>query len=303
MTRPLVTIGILSFNRRHELRHTLERLTEQTYAPLDVLAVDNASTDGTPDMVRTEFPHVRLLVLPHNVGEEAKNAMLREAHGAIVIVLDDDSHPAPGIVERVVEHFDRDPRVAAVAGKILSPVTGTPWPNFILPETDTVVDNFAYVGCGVALRRSAALAAGGYAGFFFIYEVEIELSLRLWALGHRVLYDPHLTFFHRVASRNRSSERQVHFSLRNTLLITRMYTRGGRRVNLTLGALLHFGRTALRGRMPRALWRAWRDAGAQRANIRARRLEVPEQVWTIFTPWLDRFLATSILRRKLLRRA
>ncbi len=113
---PLVTIGILSFNRRDEVRHTLQRIAEQTYEPVEVLVVDNASSDGTAAMVREEFPDTRVIALEENVGEEAKNPMLRGARGDIVVILDDDSYPAADAVGRIVEHFTRDPNMSLYLG-------------------------------------------------------------------------------------------------------------------------------------------------------------------------------------------
>ncbi len=296
---PLVTIGILSFNRRDEVRHTLQRVAEQTYEPVEVLVVDNASSDGTAAMVREEFPDTRVIALEENVGEEAKNPMLRGARGDIVVILDDDSYPAADAVGRIVEHFTRDPSIGVIAGKVYSTVTGEPWPNPILPDVDHVIDCHAYIGCGVAMRRRTALDLGGYAGFFFIYEVETELALRFWAAGHRVIYDPAIRFDHRVAPAHRTSERQILHCTRNTLEIAWMYARGWRRLNLTLGTLMFFGRAAWREGEMRTWRRAWREARAQRPVWSARRMEVPESAWRVFRPWLRKYQMTSIIARKL----
>lgn len=299
MSNPLVTVGILSWNRRDEVRHTLQRIAEQTYSPIQVLVVDNASEDGTVAMVREEFPEVRVLALEDNGGEEGKNPMLREAEGDYIVILDDDSYPAPDAIEKAIAHMESDPEIGIVAGKIYSTVTGEPWPNPILPETDEVCDAYAYIGCGVMMRRPVALDLGGYAGFFFIYEVETELALRFWAKGYRTIYDPSIRFDHRVAPANRTSERQIFYSMRNTLEIAWMYTRGWRRLNLTVGILMFFGRAASRANLMSVWSKAWRDAKAQKPLWKARRMDVPESVWTVFQPWLKKYQATSICLRKM----
>ena len=56
---PLVTINILSFNRKDELRNTLAKVYEQGYKNIEVIVVDNASNDGSPEMVTREFPDVQ----------------------------------------------------------------------------------------------------------------------------------------------------------------------------------------------------------------------------------------------------
>ena len=52
MNNPLVTVNILSFNRKNELRHTLTKVFEQDYKNIEVIVVDNASSDGTQEMVK-----------------------------------------------------------------------------------------------------------------------------------------------------------------------------------------------------------------------------------------------------------
>ncbi len=60
---PLVTVNILSFNRKDELRNTLTKVYEQDYKNIEVIVVDNASSDGSAEMVKNEFPEVQLIQL------------------------------------------------------------------------------------------------------------------------------------------------------------------------------------------------------------------------------------------------
>jgi len=65
---PLVTVNILSYNRKDELRFTLTKVYEQDYKNIEVIVVDNASSDGTLEMVEEEFPNVKLIKLDKNIG-------------------------------------------------------------------------------------------------------------------------------------------------------------------------------------------------------------------------------------------
>ena len=76
-----VTIAILNYQRRDALRRALEAARGQRYAPLEILAVDNASTDGSQEMVRDEFPDVHLVALPANIAAAARNEGVRAAKG------------------------------------------------------------------------------------------------------------------------------------------------------------------------------------------------------------------------------
>ena len=66
--QPLVTINILSYNRKDELRHTLTKVFEQDYKNIEVIIVDNASNDGSSQMVEKEFFGVNLIKLNKNIG-------------------------------------------------------------------------------------------------------------------------------------------------------------------------------------------------------------------------------------------
>src|SRR5207244_11071805 len=86
---PSVSIAILNYQLREALRRCLEAARSQRY-PLEILVVDNASADGSPDMVRDEFPDVRLVRLPQNIATAARNIGVASAKGDIVFTIDND---------------------------------------------------------------------------------------------------------------------------------------------------------------------------------------------------------------------
>src|SRR5689334_16591289 len=84
---PTVTIVYLAYNRREELRESLGRmLSGSDYEPglVDAIVVDNASTDGTADMMREQFTQVKLIVRDENVGVSGWNVGLAAAQGDYV---------------------------------------------------------------------------------------------------------------------------------------------------------------------------------------------------------------------------
>src|SRR3954467_7669703 len=105
MTAPSVTIAIVVYNRRDALREVLRRmLTESDYDPdrVDVVVVDNASADGSAAMVREEFPAVRVIERPENIGAPAWNDGFAVARGDYVLILDDDCYLPPDGLRRAV---------------------------------------------------------------------------------------------------------------------------------------------------------------------------------------------------------
>ena len=68
IVEPLVTVNILSYNRKDDLRNTLTKVFEQDYKIIEVIVVDNASSDGSCEMVESEFPQVKLIRLKEIIG-------------------------------------------------------------------------------------------------------------------------------------------------------------------------------------------------------------------------------------------
>ena len=89
--QPLVTVNILSFNRIDELRNTLTKVYEQDYKNIEVIVVDNASSDGSSEMVNNEFPSVQLIQMEKNIGIAGWNEGFKVAKGGDVFVLGDDA--------------------------------------------------------------------------------------------------------------------------------------------------------------------------------------------------------------------
>src|SRR5437764_14739343 len=99
------TSVFLVYNRREELRESLQRMLEDSEYPSErvaVIVVDNASTDGSAEMVRQEFPAVQVLEHDRNVGVSGFNAGFAAAKGEWVLALDDDCYLPPDGLRRAV---------------------------------------------------------------------------------------------------------------------------------------------------------------------------------------------------------
>lgn len=197
-----ITVVILTYNRASELRQTLEKMTAADgYLP--IIVVDNASTDGTQAMVAREFPSVKLIRSPANVGGSARNLAVKAAETPYVAFCDDDSWWAPGSLESAVTILDRYPRLAAACARILlgseereDPIcrqmAASPLPADGLPGPALL----GFVACAVVFRRQAYLEAGGYEPRFFVGGEEELLTLDLLSMGWRVAYVDSLTVHH-----------------------------------------------------------------------------------------------------------
>lgn len=119
--RPLVSVGLPTYNRVHLLRTAVESVLRQTYEPLELVVSDNASTDGTEAFCRelaAKEPRLRYVRQAVNVGLTANYAAVRAAAtGAYYMALGDDDHPDANYVAECVAALESDPALVVAAGR------------------------------------------------------------------------------------------------------------------------------------------------------------------------------------------
>ncbi|MCU0476836.1 MAG: glycosyltransferase family 2 protein, partial [Anaerolineae bacterium] len=117
---PLFSVVIPNWNGKHFLQVCFDSLRAQTYPSIEVILVDNASSDGSQMFVKAEYPWVRLIELPTNTGfTGACNAGMKAATGAVICLLNNDTEVEPTWAAHVMDAFARHPQVGSVASKML----------------------------------------------------------------------------------------------------------------------------------------------------------------------------------------
>jgi GT2 family glycosyltransferase len=181
------------YNRREELRDSLRRmLFESDYDRdrVDVIVIDNASSDGSAAMVREEFPQARLIVRDTNIGAPAWNEGYAIAKGDWVLTLDDDCYLPPDGLRRAIAAAG-DHSADLVSFKVVS----TRDPRWVF--TDKVKCGlFTFWGCAWLVRRSVLQELGGYDPELFVWANELEFMLRFFDRGFRHLYFPDVVAQH-----------------------------------------------------------------------------------------------------------
>jgi GT2 family glycosyltransferase len=193
---PTISIVFLAYNRRHELTISLTEMLERSTYPaerLQVIVVDNASEDGTADMVRERFGGVELIVNPENVGASGWNAGFACATGDYVLILDDDCYlPGPEL-ERAVQAAQAN-RADLVSFSVVSSFDEDHSFN-----ATYLTGLLSYWGCAALISRRALEVVRGYDPYIFIWANELELTLRLLDGGFRHLWLPAVTAVHMKA--------------------------------------------------------------------------------------------------------
>jgi GT2 family glycosyltransferase len=184
---PTVSIVFLAFNRREELRVSLERMTRASdYPPerTEVVVVDNASTDETAAMVRADFPQVRLVERTENVGVSGWNDGFAVATGEYVLALDDDCYLPPDGLRRAVEAAEEE-RADLVSFRVVSAVE----PEYTFNE-EYRTGLLSFWGCAALIRRTALTELVGYDPRIFVWANEVEFAMRFYDRGFRHLFLP-----------------------------------------------------------------------------------------------------------------
>lgn len=222
--KPFVTINILSFNRKDELRNTITKVFEQDYKNIEVIVVDNASSDGSPEMVEKEFPKVQLIRLEKNIGIAGWNEGFKVAKGEYVLVLDDDSYPEDKTIEIALNEILSNSVYGVIACSV-----------FNLQKKEYETKNFiqgevkAFIGCGALIRKSLFEITGYFSPPFFIYLHEEDFSIRVIERGFRVIFNSKAIIFHANSQKNRLinerkiDNRRYFYGLRNILIFLFIY--------------------------------------------------------------------------------
>ena len=234
--RPLVSVVVPFFNSRDLLSECLAHLLRQSYGPMEILAIDDASTEGPFDDIEAEFPAVTFIRLPVNGGFcVAANAGIAVARGEYVALLNNDAVPQPGWLESLVETMESSSQIGACASKLLtmdSPPriesagdSYRPWrsprgraagqPADAMNEPGQV---FGACAAAALYRMRALHEVGGFDEDLGSHYEDVELSFRLWLAGYSVWYVPSAVVHHRGHASY--EERAVlHQVLRNDVLV------------------------------------------------------------------------------------
>jgi len=218
-----VAVVIATRNRGTELLGTLTRLRALHEQP-PIVVVDNGSTDGTAELVRTHYPGVQVVGLRRNRGAAARTVGARLVDSPYVAFSDDDSWWAPGALGRAAELLERHPRLAVLAARVLvgpearlDPVCAemahSPLPSAPdLPGPSVL----GFIACGAVVRRAAFLEVGGFHARLGVGGEEELLSVDLAAGGWGLAYVEEVVAHHHPSpSRDPSGRRRV--QVRNAL--------------------------------------------------------------------------------------
>ena len=212
---PSVDVVIVSYNSRRIIAPALRSIVDQDYPNLTCTVVDSASTDGTAQHVRDEFPEVDVVASPTNVGfSGGNNIAFARSKAKYVVLFNQDAVARRDFVRELVRVAERDDNVGAVGAKMLMMRCPTILNStgVIMNEGGFAVDRcigdkdvdpspvpdrvFAACGGAKLVRTDLLQKLGGFDPSFFMYCEDVDLCWRLRLAGKEILYAPLAVVYH-----------------------------------------------------------------------------------------------------------
>jgi glycosyltransferase involved in cell wall biosynthesis len=215
-SRPIASVVITTKNRRDELRNAVASALLQS-VPIEVLVIDDGSTDGSSEMVRAEFPSVRLIRSELSNGYIVqRNRAALVARGEYIFSIDDDAiFTSPETVAQTLAEFNH-PRVGAVAIPFVEPKKSDTVYQLARDSHGIFVTHY-FIGTAHALRKELFVQLGGYREHLVHQGEETDFCLRMLNAGYVVRLGS-ADVIHHMESPKRDFRRMDYYGRRNDIL-------------------------------------------------------------------------------------
>ena len=241
-----LAVAILNYNGKHWLEAFLHQVCMHSQELAKVYVIDNASTDGSVEYLKSEHPNVICIRNEENSGYTGGyNFGVEKIKEEFIVLLNSDVEVRKGWLQPIANAFQNQPKLAALQPKILDYKRknhfeyaggaggfmdnwGYPFCRgriFHVLEEDTgqynqAIPIFWASGACIAVRRSAFWEVGGLDTLFFAHFEEIDLCWRLQRAGYIVAYEPNSTVYHvGGGTLNHGNPRKTFYNFRNNLFV------------------------------------------------------------------------------------
>ena len=220
MENPLVSVIVLNWNGERCIEQCLRSLLSQNYPNYEVIVVDNASSDGSPDIIRRKFPKVRLIVNDRNLGfAEGNNVGIKAARGYLIALFNYDAmadqnwlselvgvimkSKCIGIVGGPIYYFEPRDVVWAAGGK-MDMLTGLDWHPYQGEKLEESycrnTNNIDFIpGCALLIKRDVVEKIGLLDKEFFLYYDDLDWCVRAKRAGYVCRFAPSGIVYHMVS--------------------------------------------------------------------------------------------------------
>jgi GT2 family glycosyltransferase/peptidoglycan/xylan/chitin deacetylase (PgdA/CDA1 family) len=214
-----LVVSIVSHENREQLLTCVASLTGRSSERyrIEIVVLDNASSDGSVEAVAARFPEVRLLAQPYRAGfGENHNAVITSTSSRYVLVLNDDSEVEVEALEALIAYLDEHPQIGALGPRLtheLRPNQPSAWRfptpascalwavtlatvQYTLSHTEETRPVGWLSGSALVLRREALERAGLFDDQIYMYMEDTDLCRRIWDAGYEVWFHPAVRILH-----------------------------------------------------------------------------------------------------------
>ena len=245
---PLVSIITVNFNQSEVTCALLESLNKTTYPNLEVIVVDNNSTEDNPDIIKERYPNIVFIKNPINYGFAAGNNFgLMRAKGEYVFLLNNDIEVPPSFIEPLVDKLKQHPEIGAVSPKIkfyyqpdtLQFAGYTPFHPVTMRNTaigywekdkgqynEDRETPFTH-GAAMMVPMRVVKEVGLMSYIFFLYYEEADWCARIAKAGYKMYYVHNSHVLHKESvSTGRISPLKIYYQNRNRIVYLRRNFQG-----------------------------------------------------------------------------
>ena len=248
MTKPNLSIIIVSWNVRELLQNCLRSVLAETNLAMQIIVVDSASTDGSPEMIAEQFPQVELVACQENVGFPGGNNLgLERANGRFILLLNPDTIVQGDALAEIVSYLEQNSQVGVVGPQLLNedgtvqssrrrfPTLRTAFfestwlqpyaPQAVLDDyfvRDVMDEETAVVdwlmGACLMIRQEVVAQVGGLDEKYFMYSEELDYCRRIHEAGWQVVYYPQAQVTHLSGKSSEQAVTQRHINFNRAKL-------------------------------------------------------------------------------------
>ncbi|MDD4736856.1 MAG: glycosyltransferase family 2 protein [Kiritimatiellae bacterium] len=289
-----ISIIVVSYNVCALLDDCLRSVERQAGVSYEIFVVDNASGDGSADLVRTNYPQVHLIAGTENLGfARANNRVLNQTRGRFIYYLNPDTVLPAGALAGICAFMEQHPETGIASTRLLFP-DGSDQPavkyrhdgaRYTRGELDGLPGSIAWViGASMVARRDLMLQTGGFDERFFMYGEDEDLCLSVRKLGSEVGFIKEVKVIHYQGQSEKStpSLELIRKKSVGSLVFYEKHYRVG-----TLRRICRAGRTraVLHMLCARLNPGYFLNAGTARARYARARLE-----WELFSRWRQKWI-------------
>jgi len=226
---PLVSIIIINYNGKLYLEKCLESIKKIKYDNLEIIVVDNNSTDGTMEFLVQNYPSIITLKLDKNYGfAKPNNVAAKIAKGDFLLFLNNDTEVTPNFLTELVQVLVGNDQIGICQSLLLKP-------NGEIDSSGDFIDTIGVVynskkpidkireissarGASMIIRKELFLDLGGFDEQFFVSFEDVDLGWRTWIKGYKVVINPKSVVYHHGGKTHDSIKDEISFhGLKNQL--------------------------------------------------------------------------------------